>query len=203
MEPGKLSGKELLSAFSGLFFLVSVFLLATQFDLVKYENTIRIITPIAIGIFGTLFALEQLRINSRKSKMDLFDKRFGIYDTVYKFISLVHDYGFAVAKPSPYSEKIETERKRYKIIQSGIKDFNIKITLSDIITDKNLSKKLNEYKKITLETLELKKDECYDYATSQKKAKSFSDSVKKNDEKLKEIIDTKLRDDFEKYFTIK
>lgn len=203
MEPGKLSGRELLAGFSGLFFLVALFLLGVQFNLVKYENTLRVLTPIGIGIFGTIFALEQLRINRRKSNMDLFDKRFSIYDTVYKFISSVHDYGFILKSHTQVLEKVAAEKERYKKIQSQVKDFNVKITLSEIITDNELANKLNEYREITLKTLELKRKECDDVASLRSSSNSFSKPVIDNEEELKKIVDTKLRADFEKYFTIK
>lgn len=199
----------MLAGFSGLFFLVALFLLGVQFNLVKYENTLRVLTPIGIGIFGTIFALEQLRINRRKSNMDLFDKRFSIYDALYKFISAVHDYSFYVqTQGTGYDAYVEQtkENEKYKPIKDMIKDVDVKIDLARVIISDEIANNLKEYRDLAVKTFDEKKrqnSECIMSLSYITRSKCFSEIVKKNEEELKKIVDTKLRADFEKYFTIK
>lgn len=209
MEPGKLSGREILAGFSGVFFVVALFLLGVQFNLEKYENTLKILTPAFIGIFGTTFALEQLRINRRKSNMDLFDKRFSIYESVYKFVSAVHDYSFYVPTQGTgydiYTEQAK-ENEKCKPIKDMIKDVDVKIDLAKVIISDEVANNLKEYRDIAVKTFEEKKKQNSRYILSPVKHTMypfFYGIAKDNDEELKKIVDTKLRSDFEKYFTIK
>lgn len=155
MEPGKLSGREILAGFSGVFFVVALFLLGVQFNLVKYENTLRILTPAFIGVFGTTFALEQLRINRRKSNMDLFDKRFGIYLEFIKVIREIRSFELLPPKDpkiEPYTEENkdkmkEKEKENFKHIDNIILKLDDNIELSKVILP-DITDKLRETKTI-------------------------------------------------------
>jgi hypothetical protein len=45
--------------------------------------------PIAIAVLGSYIAIQQYRTNRRKLKIDLFDKRYEIYDAINKYLVVV------------------------------------------------------------------------------------------------------------------
>lgn len=195
-----------------LFALLSylgVFVVVAPFSTDTLADTFKILTPIFVGLFGVYFALMQFRINRRKSNMDLFDKRFSIYESVYKFVSAVNDYSFYVpTQGTGYDTYVEQtkENEKCKKIKDMIKDVDVKIDLSKVIISDEVANNLKEYRDIAVETFKEKKKQNIDYIMSPSRSRMyqfFYGNVNKKDEELKKIVDTKLRADFEKYFTIK
>ncbi len=45
--------------------------------------------PIALAIFGSYIAIQQYRTNRKKLKIELFEKRFAVFDSINKFIGAV------------------------------------------------------------------------------------------------------------------
>lgn len=188
---------------------LGVFVVVAPFSTDNAANDFKILTPIVIGLIGIYFARMQFIINRRKSNMDLFDKRFSIYESVYKFVSAVHDYSFYVPTQGTgydtYAEQAK-ENEKCKKIKDMIKDVDVKIDLAKVIISDEVANNLKEYRDIAVKTFEEKKKQNSYYILSPVKytiPDYFRGIAKDNDEELKKIVDTKLRADFEKYFTIK
>lgn len=120
-----------------------------QFDLIKLSSALS--TPL-IALLGVLIAFSQLKTARRKLKLDLFEKRLEIFQTVSKSLS------FAIF------EKCSTQEERLLFWQAAqnskwLFDEKISTQLKFLFFETDKIAHMQEHRNFLAEEFRLKKDE--------------------------------------------